>query len=157
MSTNLKPHPLPSSYAKWFRATFIGVGSVELFFALLTMLQGPSKMMSQFGIPEAVISSPYYQDAMFWVILHMSFIGVTNIALGVTVRDAMAQRWLPRIFVLFHCVYTYLDIRASDSPLGTGLYQGAASLVTPVIGCTLLVAMLHLALRSSAKDHVNDA
>ena len=156
MSTNLDTHPLLSSYAKWFRATFIGVGSVELFFAVLTMWQGPSKVMSQFGIPDAVIGSPHYQDAMFWVILHMSFIGVITIALGLTVRDVVAQLWLPRIFVLFHCVYAYLDIRASDSPLGTGLYQGTASLVTPVISCTLLMAMLHLVGRSLAKDSVSD-
>ncbi len=42
---------LPDSYRRWFRGTFIGIGSVEVFFAIVTMLQGPKQVMSQFGIP----------------------------------------------------------------------------------------------------------
>ncbi len=150
MSTTLDNTPSPAAYRNWFRATFVGIGSVEVFFALLSMLQGPTNIMSQFGIAEAVIESPHYADAMFWVVLHMCFIGIISISLGLLVFDARAQLWLPRIFVMFHFVYAYLDIRASDSSLGTGLYQGPASLVTPVISCILFVAMLHLAIRSFA-------
>lgn len=137
-----------SSYGQLFRITFVGIGVVEVFFALLTMLQGPGNVMSQFGIPEDVVSSAHYLDAMFWVVLHMCFIGIISISVGVLVRETAAQRWLPRIFVVFHLVYATLDIRASDSPLGTALYQGPASLVTPIISGTLAAAMLHLAVRS---------
>lgn len=142
---------ISEAYARWFRGTFTAIGSVEVFFALLTMLQGPSQVMSQFGIPEAVVASPHYLDAMFWVVLHMCFIGLISVSIGQMVTGRRAQKWFPRIFVLFHATYAYLDIRASDSVLGTGLYQGPVSLVTPVISCTLLLAMLHLAVRSFAE------
>lgn len=148
MTSNSDTASLPGSYRRWFRGTFIGIGSVEVFFAIVTMLQGPKQVMSQFGIPDVVVSSPHYLDAMFWVVLHMCFIGIISISIGLLVRDALAQLWLPRIFVFFHSVYAYLDIRASDSALGTGLYQGPMSLVTPVISCLLLATMLHLAART---------
>lgn len=148
---------LPSSYRRWFRGTFIGIGALEVFFAFSTMLQGVSKLMSQFGIPDAVVSSPHYQDAMFWVVLHMGNIGIISISLGLLLKDPRAQLWFPRIFVLFHSVYAYLDIRASDSPFGTGLYQGPASLLIPIISCMMLAAMLHLAVRSLTLSNPADA
>lgn len=148
MSSEPTTRLLPSSYRRWFRGTFIGIGALEVFFAFSTMLQGVSKLMSQFGIPDAVVSSPHYQDAMFWVVLHMGNIGIICICLGLLLQDPLAQLWFPRVFVLFHSTYAFLDIRASDSPLGTGLYQGPASLMTPIISSIMLAAMLHLAIRS---------
>lgn len=118
----------------------------------MTIVQGPSKVMSQFGIPEVVVLSPHYSDAMLWVVLHMCFIGMICISIGLMVRDIRAQRWFARIFVLFHSVYAYLDVRASDSALGTALYQGSLSLVTPAISCALLLVILHLAIRSFGKE-----
>ncbi len=147
MSTAVDTASSRLSYRTWFRMTFVAIGCMEVFFAVVSM-RGLREMMSQFGIPEQVVNSPHYLDAMFWVVLHMSFIGIITISLGILVREPSALRWLPRIFVCFHSVYAFLDIRASDSPLGTGLYQGSASLITPIISCTLLLAMLHLALRS---------
>ncbi len=140
--------PLLSSFSRWFQWTFRAIGATEIFLSGMSLAEGPTKMMSQFGIPESVIQSPHYADAMFWVLLHMGFIGTITFSIGMLVRDENAQRWFARIYLLFHLNYAFLDIRASDNPLGTGLYQGPASVVPAVLGCIFCCALAHLAIRS---------
>ncbi len=136
------------TYETWFRMTFVFVGGMEVLFGALTFLQGPRQLMSQFGIPELVLDSPHYIDAMSWVLLHMTFLGAIQITLGALANERRLMRRLPRLFLLFHFVYAFLDVRASDNPLGTALYQGSASQIPAVFSCLFFLLFLNLALRS---------
>lgn len=142
-----KRSPRRWTFQFWFRLTFILVGSVEAFFGMLTLIQGPKQVMSQFGIPEVVVNSPHYLDAMKWVVLHMTFLGITILILGFYATEPKLQRFLTYLFLAFHFVYAFLDVRASDNPLGTGLYQGSASLLPAVTSCTLLLLFVNLAVQ----------
>lgn len=135
------------TFSIWFRITFLLVGGVEVFFGFLTLLQGPKKVMSQFGIPEVVVNSPHYIDAMTWVVLHMTFLGATIMVLGLSAKDLKLQKRMTLLFLLFHSVYAFLDIRASDNPLGTALYQGNASLLPAVVSSLACLSFAHLAVR----------
>lgn len=134
-------------FSTWFRITFLLVGGVEMFFGVLTLIQGPKKVMSQFGIPEVVVNSPHYIDAMTWVVLHMTFLGSTIVVLGLSAKELKLQKRLTLLFLLFHSVYAFLDIRASDNPLGTALYQGNASLLPAVVSSLACLSFAHLAIR----------
>ena len=119
-----------------------------MILGILTLCQGAKGVMSQFGIPELVVNSPHYIDAMTWVVLHMTFLGTTLVVLGVFAREQTLQRCLTWLFLAFHFVYAFLDVRSSDNPLGTALYQGNASLIPAAISCTMFLLFLNLALRS---------
>ena len=135
------------TFASWFRITFLLVGGIEVFFGLVTLLQGPKKVMSQFGIPEVVVNSPHYIDAMTWVVLHMTFLGATIMVLGLSAKDLKLQKRMTLLFLLSHSVYAFLDIRASDNPLGTALYQGNASLLPAVVSSLACLSFAQLAVR----------
>ena len=135
------------TFQKWFRVTFISVGGVEVFFGVLSLIQGPKQLMSQFGIPEHVVNSPHYVDAMTWVVLHMTVLGTTLLTLGMLANEQRLQKSLTCIFLMFHFVYAFLDVRSSDNPLGTALYEGNASLIPAIMSSTFFLLFLNLALR----------
>jgi uncharacterized membrane protein YphA (DoxX/SURF4 family) len=135
-------------FQSWFRFTFTLVGGVEVIFGILTLCQGVKQFMSQFGIPESVVSSPHYIDAMTWVVLHMTFLGSILVVLGTFAREQRLQRCLTWLVLPFHFVYAFLDVRSSDSPLGTALYQGNMSLFPAVVSCSFFLLFLNLAFRS---------
>jgi hypothetical protein len=147
--------PLGGAFPKWFQITFVVAGAVEAFFGILTLTQGPKQVMSRFGIPEVVVNSTHYVDAMSWVVLHMTFLGITQVALGVLAKDPKLQRYMTWLFLMFHSVYAFLDVRASDNPLGTALYQGNASLFPAAISCTFFLLYLHLTVRSLGSNKAN--
>lgn len=135
-------------FSKWFRRTFVTVGAIEVFFGCSSMLRGVQTLMAGTGVPDAVLNSAHYQDAMFWVMLHMTFIGIICLTVGLLASELRLQVGLSRVFVLFHAVYAFLDLRSSESPLGTALYHGPKSIVIPIISGILFLSMLHLAVRS---------
>ena len=57
---------------------------------------------------------------------------------------------MPRIMAAVIPIFTLLDIRTSDSALGSGLYAGPRSLVPPAIDLVVLLLFAHLALCRSA-------
>lgn len=136
------------TFSTWFRFTFLIVGGLEVFVGLLTLSQGVEHTMVGFGIPDAVVQSPHYIDAMTWVFLHMTVLGATVVTLGAFAREERLQKCLTWLFLLCHAVYAFLDVRASDNPLGTALYQGSASLVPAMMSCSMFLLFLHLAVRS---------
>lgn len=140
------------TFQTWFRVTFIAVGGVEVFFGVLSLIQGPKQIMSQFGIPGQVVHSPHYIDAMTWVFLHMTFLGATIVALGSLARERLLQKCLTWLFLMFHFVYALLDVRASDNPLGTALYQGTSSLLPATVSCMSFLLFLNLALRCFSEN-----
>ncbi len=75
------------TFPSWFRLTVLLVGTVEVFLGILSLSQGSRQVMSQFGIPEVVVNSPHYLDAMTWVVLHMTFLGTILVVLGVSANE----------------------------------------------------------------------
>lgn len=148
MANDSIEHSRRWTFSTWFRATFLLVGGTEVFLGCLTLCQGVQHTMSGFGIPEAVVQSPHYLDAMRWVFLHMTVLGSIVVTLGVMAREVRLQKCLTWLLLLCHSVYAFLDVRASDNPLGTALYQGNASLVPAMMSCSMFLLFLHLAVRS---------
>lgn len=78
----------------------------------------------------------------------MMVIGVLIGLLGWTVTLGPAQQRVARVLCGLQLVYAYFDFRTSDSPLGNGLYQGAGSLVPPLMGLTIALVFGVLAVRA---------
>ena len=132
----------------WFRRVMTGLGALWVFLASTILVRGTEESLREFAVPEAVLTSAHFDDAITWVYVHMVVLGVLMIGLGRWVTDPRAQRNLARLFVVAQLIYLYLDIRSSDSALGNGLYQGPASLIPVVMGIVFLIAFLVAAVAS---------
>jgi hypothetical protein len=62
--------PLPG-----FRKTCLGVCGLYVVLASGVLIRGAETSMAEFAVPAEVLVSPHYQDAIFWVYLHMLVIG----------------------------------------------------------------------------------
>ncbi|MFY8108412.1 MAG: hypothetical protein ACOVO9_05440 [Bacteroidia bacterium] len=102
------------------------------------------KSMSEFEVPEQVLNSPHYFDAIFWVYVHMIVIGLLIILLGISVTDLNKQKWISSILFLATSFYTYLDFKTADWSYGNALYKGESSLAPAIIG--LLVNLVFMIL-----------
>ena len=109
------------------------------------LLRGVPASMAEFAVPEETLKSPHYQDAIFWVYLHMVVIGLLTVVVGATATEDRLKRWYARALFAAHIVYTYLDARASDSFLGTGLYRGPGSVVPAIISLLVTILFAHVA------------
>ena len=127
-----------------FKSTCLIVGILNVTFFLMMVSQGVMKGMAEFKIPENLLSSPYYSDAMFWVFLHMAMLGVLITLLGFGVESPNRQQWISAILVAVFGVYLFLDIRTSDNPFGTALYQGPRSLFPVFIDFLYILLFLRL-------------
>ena len=134
-------HPLPG-----FRATCLTVGGLHVALAGMLLLRGVRPSMAQFAVPDAILDSPHYNDAIFWVYSHQIVIGLILGVLGLRAEDGRLKLWMARLLFAAHAYYAYLDLRASDSPLGTGLYQGPASLIPAAVGLVMMLLFAHLSL-----------
>ena len=129
-----------------FRATALGIGATWSLLALSMLVRGIPTAMAQYAVPDVLLGSVHYVDAMTWVFLHMLFIGLITIVVGATSRDGRQQRAFARLMLVAVSVYGYLDVRAADWPLGTALYKGPASLGPVVVGVVALLLWGRLAL-----------
>ena len=64
--------------------------------------------------------------------------------IGWFAESSQLKQNMARLLFFTHCVYTYLDFRASDSFLGTGLYKGPGSIFIACIGLFVTLLFLHL-------------
>lgn len=138
------PAPLPG-----FRKTCLGVSGLYVVLASGILIRGAEASMQEFEVPAAVLHAPHYHDAIFWVYLHMLVIGAIIGLMGLRAEEPRLQRDFSRLMFGASAVYTWLDLRASDSPLGEALYRGPGSLL-PVLVClltTVLFARLAFARR----------
>ena len=108
------------------------------------LVRGPMVAMADYAVPAETLASPHYADAMFWVFLHMTMLGLINgvvgwFAEGVRMQRAFARLWLPA-----QLGYLCLDVRAADWALGTGLYQGEGSLGPVMVGAFAVIVWLRL-------------
>jgi hypothetical protein len=138
-------HHLPG-----FKATCLGVGALFALLASSELARGVAASMDGFGLPAATLASPHYLDAMSWVFVHMLVLGVVIAVVGASVGEARARTAFARVMTLAMLVFTTLDLRTSDSPLGNHLYMGGRTLVPPVIDVVVLLLFAHLALCRSA-------
>lgn len=138
-------HHLPG-----FRATCIAVGATFVIIAGSELLQGVPRSLAGFGVPEVVLHSPHYEDAMVWVFTHMLVLGLIIGVVGYFAEGERTRRALARVLAAVIPIFTLLDIRTSDSPLGSGLYAGPRSLVPPAIDLVVLLLFAHLAVCRSA-------
>lgn len=123
-----------------FRKTCLGVCGLYVVLAGGVLLRGAEASMQEFAVPAEVLTAPHYQDAIFWVYLHMLVIGAIVGLIGLRAEEPRLQRDFSRLMFGAAAVYTWLDLRASDSPLGEALYRGPGTLV-PVLVCLLTTAL----------------
>lgn len=108
------------------------------------LARGIRPSMAEFAVPEVVLDSPHYHDAILWVYSHMIVIGLIVGVVGLRAESVRLQRPLARLLFAAHVYYTYLDFRSSDSALGNGLYQGPGSIVPALIGLVVTVLFARL-------------
>lgn len=114
------------------------------------LIRGIQEGMAEFNIPEIILASAHYQDAMFWVFLHMSMIGILIILIGILAENPQKKIWTARVLVLMHCVYLFLDVRTSDNYFGNGLYQGPGSLLPVFVDVFYILLFLRLSFAKTA-------
>lgn len=135
-------HHLPG-----FKPVFTGVALMYIVLGGSMVVRGAHASMAQFGVPEAVLSSPHFRDFFQFLFVHMMVLGLTVGMLGRFVDDGPKQRLTARIMCSIQALYTYLDVRTSDSFLGNGLYQGPGSLVPVMIDVTVMLCFAYLSVR----------
>ncbi len=124
--------------------TCLSLAAIYVVLAGSILVRGPMVAMADYAVPAETLASPHYADAMFWVFLHMTMLGLLNgvvgwFAEGVRMQRAFARLWLPA-----QLGYLFLDVRAADWALGTGLYKGAASLGPVMVGAFAVIVWLRL-------------
>lgn len=117
-----------------FRSTCTLVGVLQILLACSILLRGAQSAMAPFGVPDAALTSPHYQDAITWVYVHMAVLGALIIAAGSAVVAPDKQVLFCRVLCAAHVLYVILDVRTAESFLGNGLYRGAASNMPTFIG-----------------------
>lgn len=127
-----------------FKWTLILVGVFFMFSALGFIGKGLMTSMAEFKVPQEILNSPHYYDAMLWVYVHMTVLGLLIILLGISVTELQKQKWISLSLFLVTSFYTYLDVRSSDSALGNSLYKGETSLAPAIMA--LAIAMIFLLL-----------
>ena len=105
-----------------FRATCLGIGGLFVLLGASQLAQGIPAAMAGFGIPDVVLASAHYQDAMAWVFVHLLMKGLTIATMGYFLEGARSQRAFARLMVVSVAVFTAMDLHTSDSVIGNGLY-----------------------------------
>ena len=83
---------------------------------------------------------------------HQLVLGMLLGVLGWFAREPRLQLHVSRFLCGAHVVYGMLDIRASDSWLGNGLYRGPASIVPGLICVAVAILFGHLAVCRKLRD-----
>ncbi|MBI1768934.1 MAG: hypothetical protein HY015_09705 [Bacteroidetes bacterium] len=130
-----------------FKTVFITIGALQVTLSGLMFTKGIVPSMSQFGIPDEVLHSPHYYDAMLYVFYHQFVNGCVLLIVGRFAVDLSLRLWLTRILSVLYCIYTYFDFRASDSVFGNGLYKGSASVIPPLFTLFFTILILQLNFR----------
>ncbi len=77
-----------------FKRTFLIVGYTFIVLALSLFTRGLMNSMAEFKVPELILNSPHYFDAILWVYVHMTVIGLLIITIGYSVDDFNKQKWI---------------------------------------------------------------
>jgi hypothetical protein len=127
-----------------FRASCLTISAMFVFLAVSFLAGGVAEGMARYQVPAETLASAHYIDAMTWVFLHMTTIGLIVGVVGVFADTARMQRAFARLMLAAQLGYGFLDVRAADWALGTALYKGPGSLGPVVVGAICIVLWLRL-------------
>ncbi len=65
-----------------FKRTFLIVGYTFLVLPISLFSKGLMQSMAQFEVPDLILKSAHYYDAMLWVYVHMMVIGLLILIIG---------------------------------------------------------------------------
>ncbi len=130
-----------------FKRTFLIVGYTFIFLALSLFTRGLMNSMAEFKVPELILNSPHYFDAILWVYVHMTVIGLLIITIGYSVDDFNKQKWITTLLFLVTTFYVYLDFRSADWIFGNALYKGESSIIPAIIGLIVNLLFFQLVIR----------
>lgn len=137
-----------------FRVGCLIVCGIHVFFGAMILLRGPEASLVEFKVPTEILQSAHYKDAIWWVYSHQLIMGLLIGCVGWYAESHALKLQLSRVLFLAHSYYTWLDISASDSALGSALYKGPASLIPAFVAlfCTLIFLYLSIAYHNPPKD-----
>jgi hypothetical protein len=135
-----------------FKTSCVVVGILYVMLGASVLVRGGAASLAEFGVPADTLASAHYADAIWWVYTHMIVIGLMTGVVGWFAQGVQLKRWFARLMFLAHVYYVILDVRASDSPLGSGLYEGPVSMVPAVIAALVLLVFAHLSVCRTALD-----
>ncbi len=130
-----------------FKTTYTLIGTTFILLSVSLFAKGLIPSMAAFQVPAVVLQSPHYFDALLWVYVHMTVIGILLVCLGQAVNDQSKQQWITALLCCIMAFYTYLDFRSSDSALGNALYKGESSVAPAFIGLLVSLLLLQLLIR----------
>ena len=134
--------PLPN-----FKRTCLIVGNTFMILPLSLFAKGLMVSMAEFKVPEIILASAHYYDAILWVYVHMVVIGLLILIIGYSVNDLNKQKWIALVLFMVTAFYVYLDFRSADWAYGNALYQGESSIIPAIIGLLVNLLFFQLAIR----------
>jgi len=138
-----------------FKVTFLIVGFTFILLPLGLFSKGLMHSMAEFKVPEPILNSSHYFDAILWVYLHMMVIGILILTIGYSVNDIHKQKWIALLLFLVTAFYTYLDFRSAEWVFGNALYKGESSIVPAVISLLVNLLFFQLGIRLFINDKLN--
>ena len=149
------------SFLPNFKRTCLIVGYTFMLLPISLFAKGLMASMAEFKVPEIVLDSAHYYDAMLWVYVHMMVLGLLIVTIGYSVNDFNKQKWIAALLFVVTAFYVYLDFRSADWVLGNALYKGESSLIPGFIGLVVNLLFFQLAIRlfasSPSKNEVGDS
>lgn len=122
-----------------FRASCLTLAALYVLLAGSILVRGPMVAMADYAVPPETLASPHYADAMLWVFLHMTVIGLIIGVVGWFAEGARMQRAFARLMLAAQLVYFALDAHHADWALGNALYKGPGSLGPVMVGALALI------------------
>ena len=141
---DFEPMKKPLSFLPGFKASCLIVCGLYIFLTGGLFAQGLMTAMGKYEVPQAQLDSPHYFDAILFVYVEMLILGLLIGGMGLWVTEGRAQVWLARLICGAHVVFTFMDFRSSDSPLGNALYKTPASIIPALICLVVTLLFLHL-------------
>mgnify|MGYP000742712697 CR=1 FL=1 len=130
-----------------FKRTFLIVGYTFILLSISLFTKGLMVSMAQFEVPDFILKSAHYYDAIRWVYVHMMVIGLLILIIGYSVDDLNKQKWIAALLFIVTAFYVYLDFRSADWSYGNALYQGESSIIPAIIGLLVNLLFFQLAIR----------
>jgi len=130
-----------------FKRTCLIVGYTFLLLPISLFSKGLMPSMAEFKVPEIILDSAHYYDAILWVYVHMMFIGLLIVIIGYSVDDLNKQKWIAALLFAVTAYYVYLDFRSADWHFGNALYKGESSIIPAIIGLLVNLLFFQLAVR----------